>query len=486
MNPRLSRRSLLLGSGVALCLPWLPSLVPRSLRAQSGLAPRRFLPIFLPNGAGDRWRPTTAGQRDAWALSPELEPFGASLKRKLTVLSDLEQGSVFHVDADPFIDPSHAPLAGAWLSCVNAAALRARLNVSEANGVTVDQKLAQHLALQEQRALPSLQLGLSTPLSGCDGEPCSLSRSVSWATETQPLYKLVDPLEAFQRIVGVTGETQVGPGAAEAARKRAARESSVLDAVRENAEQTRQQAGSADRRRLDEFLESVRAAEVRASAVSAGMGGLACKTAAEPTMRRVEQSAQAPQQTTEHYDKGTHADAMNALITMAFECDATRVITYMLEDERSDFVYDHVEERLFTDASSSPIGRPCQGYHQSQHIGGDRFSSITWWNVSKVADLCRRLDAIEEAPGVSVLDNCVVLFSGCMEGGSHAGRALPTTLLGGSNLGLHNDQHVVFNERPLRDLYFTLLNEVFAVGVDDFGQNLTGAPPSVISELLKA
>lgn len=37
----------------------------------------------------------------------------------------------------------------------------------------------------------------------------------------------------------------------------------------------------------------------------------------------------------------------------------------------------------------------------AQHQLGDVFASITWWNAGKVADLCRKLDAIEEAPGVA-------------------------------------------------------------------------------------
>jgi hypothetical protein len=36
-------------------------------------------------------------------------------------------------------------------------------------------------------------------------------------------------------------------------------------------------------------------------------------------------------------------------------------------------------------------------------------------------------------------------------------------------------RHLVLDNRPLRDLYFTLMNEVYGLGVTDFGQNLTGA-----------
>jgi hypothetical protein len=157
----------------------------------------------------------------------------------------------------------------------------------------------------------------------------------------------------------------------------------------------------------------------------------------------------------------------------------------MLEDERSEFTYDHVQVRAFTSEGSTPATGVCPEYHAAQHRGGDEFASITWWNVGKVAELCRRLDAIEEAPGVSVLDNCVVLFGGCMQGGSHRADELPVALIGGRNLGLKNDQHVVLERRPLRDLYTTLLNSVFGLGVEPFGQNLTGAPPVTIAELLE-
>jgi hypothetical protein len=56
--------------------------------------------------------------------------------------------------------------------------------------------------------------------------------------------------------------------------------------------------------------------------------------------------------------------------------------------------------------------------------------------------------------------------------------------VGGKNLGLKNDQHLVLDPRPLRDLYFTLLNDVFGLGVGNFGQNAAGTPLTRIGELL--
>ena len=48
-----------------------------------------------------------------------------------------------------------------------------------------------------------------------------------------------------------------------------------------------------------------------------------------------------------------------------------------------------------------------------------------------------------------------------------------------------NDQHVVLDSRPLRDLYVTLMNDVFDLGIEEFGENLTGAPPVKIAELIE-
>lgn len=484
MARSISRRGLLRGAGVTLALPWLDSLELRPAHAQAADVPRRFLPIYLPNGAPDFWRPAREGSGAAWSLSSILEPFGASLKPKLSIVTNLENASAFNADGSSYVEAPHGRLGGAWMTCVDAAAVRKALGRDEANGISVDQILAKDPTFAGATTLASLQVGLSTPLSNCDGQPCSSSRSVSWASPTQPMYKLVDPLEVFHQLVGVARPPDPTGAAAIAAQQRVARNKSVLDAVLENAQRTRARLGASDQRRMDEFLDSVRAVERRVVGSSTAMGGMACSLTPSFEMPTVEQSAAAPRHTTAGYSKESHADAMNELIALAFECDLTRVISYMLEDERSEFTYDHVQERAFTAETSTPKGGACPEYHSAQHEGGDRFASITWWNVGKVAELCRRLDVIKEANDASVLDNTVVFLGSCMHGGDHLGNQLPVALIGGGNLGLRTDQHVVLDGRPLRDLYFTLMNDVYGLNATDFGENLTGAPPSKIDQLL--
>jgi hypothetical protein len=271
------------------------------------------------------------------------------------------------------------------------------------------------------------------------------------------------------------------------AEQRIALKKSVLDSVLENAGNTRALLSSADQKRMDEFLESVRAVELRVTGVSAGMGGMgmpgggAC-AGTKPTLSGV--TPDGIKQTTGTYNKGDHADAMNALIVMAFQCDATRIITYMLEDERSEFTYDHVKRRTFTATTSTEQDGNCGNYHGSQHGSQDEFATISWWNAGKVADLCRKLDAIKEANGLSILDNSVVLFGGCMHGSDHSCDRLPTALIGGGGGKLKTDQHVTYSKKPMRDLHFTLLNDVFGLGVPDFGSSPSGAAAGKLPEIL--
>src|SRR5688572_5693869 len=192
MNRLLNRRTLLRGAGVALALPWLESLAPKAARAQAALRPKRFVPIFFPNGAAERFRPAAAGSGAAWALSPILQPFEA-LKAKMTVLTGMENWSAFNpLTANPVfkVEPSHGRQPQSFLRCVDGEVVADQAGSS--SGTSVDQVIAQH---PDYAAMPiaSMQVGASSWESFCDGKPCEFSRSISWRSATQPTYKDVDP-----------------------------------------------------------------------------------------------------------------------------------------------------------------------------------------------------------------------------------------------------------------------------------------------------
>lgn len=466
MNRFASRRTVLRGAGVALALPWLSSLAGGSALAQAAPKRLRFLPIFLPNGAPELWKPLASGRGNEWQLSSILEPLKA-LKTQVTVISGLENGSVFNADGSPSVEPAHSRQTGAWLTCRDADQERKQLGVDDANGVSADQVLSQKLGVS------SLQVGLSTARSSCDGRPCSLSRSVSWSTPTTPLGKVVDPGQLFRMLTGAAPDEPLpAQSGSRAARK------SVLDAVASSAGVVRQRLSQQDRQRLDEYLEAVRETEVRLSSSQPN----ACEPPASPTLPMI--SDDAFRRDSDVYDKGRHADAMNDLVAWALHCDAARVVSYMLEDARSEYEYSKVPVRHFTSTGSTLLDRFCTSYHSAQTGAEDDYCSITHFNVGKVAALCAKLSSLPDGDGASVLDNTVIMLGAAMHGSLQYCNDLPTLLIGGGGGKLRTDQHVVLNNRPMRDLYITLLNGIFEANVGDFGVNATGAPLSMIEELL--
>ena len=489
MTQFISRRTILRGTaGIALTLPFMESLLPRTVSAADAVVPIRFMPIYLPNGAPPFFVPD--GTLTSWNLGAMLDPL-ADLKAKVTVLKNLENGSAFNKDGSSYVEPSHGRQSGAWLTCVDPATVKARLKTQqEANGISVDQIMAAHKAFLGKTPLDSLQVGLTSIAGECDQQQCSNSQSVSWKTELQPMYKTVDPLTVFNTLTKAKGGGTGGDPAAEA--RRIALKKSVLDTALESATAMRGRLSKADQSRMDEFLDALRATEIKATQVSAGMGGLACELGVAPTMKNVKTVHNFQDgigQNTATYNKGDHADAMNALIAIALQCDLTRIVTYMLEDERSIFKYDHVKKRAFNggNASSTETSSNCGEYHndgQHGNDGLDTYASITRWNVSKVAELARKLDAVKEANGKSVLDNTVIFFGGCMHAQDHACERLPALLIGGGGGRLKTGQYVNLSKRPLRDLHFTVMNKVFDMAQTDFGQNLTGAPISTIDEIV--
>lgn len=488
MNRLFSRRTILRGAGVALTLPWLESLQPKSARA-ADVVRKRYLPIFLPNGAAEAWKPPSMGQGAAWKLSGVLQPLEA-LKAKVTVLTNMENGTSFNADGGSSVEPSHGRQPGAWLTCMDPATIRDMLGVAEANIPSIDQRIAKFL--KGQTPIDSLQVGLSTTASFCDGQPCSNSRTISWNDKQLPMYKSVDPLEVFNKLVGVVQPTTGMPGMPDPElQKRLALNKSVLDAVIANTTATMQKLGKLDQQRLEDFLDSVREVEKKATMASSGMGGLACTPIAKPTLsdpNKPINNNNFARQNNATYNKGTHADVMNDLIVMAFQCDATRVITYMLEDERSEFAYDHVKRRTFTSDASTEVNGTCGEYHNGgQHGDQNDFATITWWNVGVVAKLATKLDMIMEGEGTTMLDNTFIMFGGAMHGSNHACNQLPLALIGSGGGTFRTDQHVQFDRRWLRDLHYTVMTRMYGMtgaDVDSFGVSRTNSPKAEIKEIL--
>jgi len=186
------------------------------------------------------------------------------------------------------------------------------------------------------------------------------------------------------------------------------------------------------------------------------------------------------------YDRGAHATLMIDLVVLAIQCDVTRVVSFMLDDARSDFVYDFLTERKFTDTGSTPGTGKVQGYHGLQHAGdkNNGFATITWWNAERANELTTKLAAIAEGSG-SVMDSTVISFMSGMHGGNHDGLDLPIVLIGGAGV-LKTNQYINFTApgKNLQDMHLTVLQKVFGSAQASFGTPQGGYTTGIIPEIL--
>jgi hypothetical protein len=127
------------------------------------------------------------------------------------------------------------------------------------NGISVDQVVADTIAAgPNPTSLHSLQVGLSTVDSFTDGLPAQHSRSMSWKSASEPLYKVVNPQAVFDRLVAGRGRCRRGMNMAPAADPLAERRRALEARSIHPAELARADALDERPQRIDAFLTSVR------------------------------------------------------------------------------------------------------------------------------------------------------------------------------------------------------------------------------------
>ncbi|MFO0828006.1 MAG: DUF1552 domain-containing protein [Phycisphaerales bacterium] len=442
---RISRRALLRGVGCALALPWLEAMEPGARALASvggaGAGPKRTAFVFFPNGVNRaEWFPTSPGALDA--LPSSLEPFRPVASR-LTVI-----GGLAHVNAEPQGDGpgDHARSAACFLTGAHP------LKTAGADitaGVSIDQAIARELAGRTR--FDSLELGLEPGMTAgnCDsGYSCAYSANIAWRGPHTPMAKEHDPRVLFERLfaLGPEGETATARGLRLASRK------SILDGARDEAARLRDRLGGADRRKLDEYLEGVRAIERRVdlaerSERDPAAEGLPAKPAGVPG------------------EWHEHARLMMDLLVLAFRLDLTRVATFMLANEGSNRPYPAIGVR--------------DGHHEVSHHDRNeeklkKFAAINRHHSEQCAYLINRLIEERDRDGASLLDSTMLLYGGAIgDGNAHDHRNLPIVLAGGANEGLtaaHGTLRRVDGDPPLCDLFVSLAARM-GVSLDRFGDS---------------
>jgi hypothetical protein len=440
---RLSRRAALRGLGAAVALPWLEAMGPLASWAAGpsakGPAPNRLAFLYVPNGKNMAdWTPRAEGA--GFDLPAILEPL-AGVRDDVLVLTGLTADK-----ARPHGDGAgdHARALAAFLTGCQA---RKTDGTDLRAGVSADQVAAARVG--ERTRLPSLELGCEPGAMGgnCDsGYSCVYSSTMAWRSAAQPLPKEVNPRVVFERLFGS------GPDADR--RRRGDRRGSLLDFVREDARDLSRRLGAGDRRKLDEYLASVRDVEERAR-----------RAEAMPPVPAPDYPV--PAGVPDGYEERVRV--MYDLIALAFQADVTRVVTCVLANEASNRPY--------------PFAGVPEGHHDLSHHGNDpakkaKIRAINRFHTAQLARLLGKLRGLCEGGG-TLLDHCMVAYgSGNSDGNSHTHHNLPLLVAGRGCGTLRPGRHVRYpKETPLSNLWVALLDRM-DVRVASLGDS-TGALPGL-------
>jgi Protein of unknown function (DUF1552) len=422
----LSRRTFLHSAGAVIGLPLLDAMAPSLgwARGAARRAPTRLCFVYVPNGmVMQDWTPAAEGRN--FQFTPILRPLERFRDHTL-VLSHLMCHNANALGAGP---GDHARASASFLTGAHPRESGSDIHA----GVSADQLAAQ--AIGNQTRFPSLELGLEdTRMVGlCDARySCAYTSSISWRTPTTPLPPLTNPRHVFERLFG---NTQANVDRATAERLANYRRS-ILDGAVEEARDLHASVGPADRRRLDEYLESIREVE-RGLARFQGSG-------------TVPAGLQRPSGTPADYAE--HSRLMYRLQALAFEADLTRVITMMVGRESSIRAYDQ-------------IGIP-ESHHQLSHHRNDpdalaKLTRIQTYHLGFFAEFIARLQATPDGDATLLDRSMIVYGAGISDSNRHIHENLPVLVVGKGNGRLTSGRHIdCRRDTPVTNLHLALLHRM--------------------------
>jgi hypothetical protein len=224
---------------------------------------------------------------------------------------------------------------------------------------------------------------------------------------------------------------------------------SVLDVVLDDARRLESSLGGADRRKLDEYLYSIREIETRIQKAE--------KNNARAAFLPPAPSPSVPTNFAEH------ARIMMDLLTLAFQTDSTRVATVLLGVEQSPRSY------------GAEIGIS-EAHHGLTHHSGDpekieKVTKINCYHIQQFTYLLSKLKAVREGGG-TLLDHCMIVYgSGLSDGNRHEHHNLPLILAGRGNGTLRPGRMVRHpDETPITNLYVAMLDRM-GVPVESVGDS---------------
>jgi hypothetical protein len=428
----LSRRTLLRGLGVSIALPMLDSMIPAL--AAPAKAPMRMMFNYVPNGLIMKdWTPAAGGP--AFDLPRILQPMAAYRERMLLVTGLMQKSGNANGDGPG----DHARAAATYLTGVHAKKTQgADIYV----GISMDQVAAQKVGAATR--FPSLELTCEDGrmVGGCDsGYSCAYSNSISWRSATTPNPPELNPRAAFERLFGTSDDDP------ETRKKTRRYDRSILDGVMEDTKNLERNLGPTDRRKIDEYMSSVREIEARIQKT---------ETDNKEIIPQMDKPVAAPA------DLSDHARLMYDLMRVAFQTDMTRIATFMLTREGSSRTYREID---------LPEAHHPLTHHQGNAEMIEKVYRINRYHMELFAEFIGKMAKTPDGDG-SLLDHSMIVYgAGLADGNRHEHVNLPVMIAGGGCGTIKTGRHLQLAAKtPINNLYVSMLDRM-GVPVESLGDS---------------
>ena len=386
----IDRRHALKALGTCISLPMLECMVPLRVSAAATQTPKRSAFIYLANGVHSLNYQILKDGKD-YEFSRSLKPLEKH-RSVITPISGLHHpGALSH----------HHNCISVWLT-------GGKLGPSDRNTISVDQKMTEITA--QHTRYPSMEVAITQD-------------SLAWTADGVRL-------PAMRRCSEIFASLFEEPKGGKTAQRRALRrKGSVLDANLAEVRQLEKKMSAEDKGRMEQYLTSVREAEIRTRRADAWLDTPLPKISDEDRQRTNRDIAQTK--------AGDYFRTVYDLMVLAFQTDVTRVATFSLGGEG--------------DAISIPEIGITESRHQLSHHGGDagyieKLTNYDTFAIEQYSYFLTRLADTKDLNGKPLLGSTMSLFgSGMSYGHSHGNANLPLVLGGGSDLGLKHGSHLDFN-----------------------------------------
>jgi hypothetical protein len=389
---------------------------------------------YVPNGIVMKdWTPAAEGS--AFDLPRLLQPLAAN-RDKMLLISGLMQKNG---DANGDGPGDHARAAATYLTGVHAKKTQgADIYV----GVSMDQVAAQRVG--NATRFPSIELTCEDGrmVGGCDsGYSCAYSNSISWRSATTPNPPELNPRAAFERLFGTSDEDP------ETRKKNRRYDRSILDGAMEDTKNLERNLGPSDRRKIDEYMSSVREIEARIQKT---------ENDNKEIVPAMDKPVAAPA------DLSDHARLMYDLMRVAFQTDITRIATFMLTREGSSRTYREIDLP--------------EAHHPLTHHRGDpemieKVYRINRYHTGLFAEFIAKMAATPDGDG-SLLDHSMIVYgAGLADGNRREHVNLPVMILGGACGTIKTGRHLrLAGKTPINNLYVSMLDRM-GVPVESLGDS---------------